>query len=366
MVSKRQGIIAVIVVIVLVAAGMVVVLGSNNKKSTNSGASYVIDAMGRNITTDISPDRIVSTSPAITTLVYALGAENRLVAVDSYSDYPANVTERVANSSLSLIGGFWDPNPESIVNASGANDSSALVLLDSSVQSDVDMASQLDQFGIKYVFFYESVNTTEVYQNIALGGKVLHESSNATGLITRMQQRFAAIQSSVGTPTTKPRVMFMDYYGSPSNVVGNQTFINDIITAAGGVNAFGNVTSYQGVSGEAEVAANPDYIIVSSSMNGQDSQSVYDQVMNDSILSSTPAVQQKHVYIIDSQMEDCFLENGIREIDGTQILAEILYPSMFNNVTIPHVLGNDYLSYLPSSWNDGSTASQMVMETSSR
>jgi iron complex transport system substrate-binding protein len=355
MVSKRQGIISLIVVIVLVAAGLVVVTESNNKGSTNSGTEYVIDAMDRNITTSIMPERIISTSPAITTLVYALGAQDRLVAVDSYSDFPSNVTDRVNNGTLAVIGGFYDPNLESIVNASGANDSTALVLLDSSVQSDVDMATQLNEFGINYVFFYEGANTTEVYENIELGGKVLHESSNATSLITEMQGRFATIESSVGSPTSKPRVMFVDYYDSSSlDVVGNQTFINDIITAAGGINAFGNVTGYPDVSGEAAVAANPDYIIVSASMSVQDPQSVYDEVMNDSLLRLTPAVHNDHVYIIDNQMENAFLENGIREVDAAQILAEILYPSTFNS-QIPHILGDEYVNYLPSSWNASST-----------
>ena len=213
------------------------------------------------------------------------------------------------------------------MNASGANSSSSLVLLDSSVKADVDVAAKLDLFGISYVFFYQSANTTEVYQNIVLGGTVLHESSNATKLVTRMQERMASIESSVGSPASKAKVVFMDYYGSnsgyPSNVVGNDSFINDIITVAGGINAFGNETGYQDVSGEAVVAADPDYIIVSSSMNGQDSQAVYDQIMNDTVLSLTPAVLHQHVYVIHDQMEDCFLQNGIREVDGAQILAEI-------------------------------------------
>ena len=102
MVSKRQGIIAIIVVIVLVAAGLVVVTGSNNKNTTESGPKYVIDAMGRNITTNFTPVRVVSASPTITELVYALGAGNKLVAVTDYCDYPADVVTRtVAGPSAS-------------------------------------------------------------------------------------------------------------------------------------------------------------------------------------------------------------------------------------------------------------------------
>ena len=74
MVSKRQGIIVVIVAIVLVAAGLVALNGSGNKNANTIGTDYVIDALGHNVTTTTSPQRIVSTSPALTTLVYALGA----------------------------------------------------------------------------------------------------------------------------------------------------------------------------------------------------------------------------------------------------------------------------------------------------
>lgn len=350
MVNKRQGIISLIVVIVLVAAGFVVVTESNNKGSTNSGTEYVIDAMDRNITTSVTPTRIISTSPALTELVYSLGAQDRLVGVDAYSDYPVDVTDRVNNGSLAVIGGFDGPNCESIVNATGANDSLALVLLDSSVLNDVTLGSQLSSYGINYAFLYGGTNTTEVYENIEILGKVLHESANATNLISTMQNSFANITSSVGTHAIKPTVMFVDYYdlSAPSDlyVAGNQTFINDIITVSGGNNSLANQTGYPVDNIEIAVKTNPDFIIVTSGMSDEGSQEVYDSIMNNTLLISTTAVKDHQVYVLDNQAENCFLRADARDVQAAQILAEILYPSTFN-VTIPHILGNDYVNYLP-------------------
>ena len=358
MASKRQGIIAVMVVIVLVAAGLVV-MGSNNKNVANSGPEYVIDAMDRNITTNLTPLRIVSASPTITELVYALGAGDKLVAVTDYCDYPSDVVARKANGSLASIGGFYSPNVELVINATPD-----LVLLDSSVKSDTDMMPQLDSMGIRYIVMFEGINTTMVYQNILMAGTALHEYQNAENMISTMQERFSSITSAVGAQTNKPKVMMAVYFDEGSTWIdGGQTFIDDIINSAGGVNAFSNVTGYSDVGREGALQANPDYIIIAATMNAQKPQEVYDMMMNDSALKYTSAVENHHVYIIINQAENCFLREGIREVQAAQILAEIMYPGTFN-LTVPHIIGDGYLDYLPTSWNANSTAAHMVMENS--
>lgn len=358
MVSKRQGIIAVFVVIILVAAGMVVVMGSNNKKATDTGPAFVFDAMNRNITTNLTPVRVVSASPTITELVYALGAGNRLVAVTDYCDYPSDVVARKANNSLATVGGFYTPSFEKVVNATPD-----LVLLDYSVKADTDMMTQLDAMGIKYVVMFEGTNTTEVYKNIDLAGAILHESQNAKTMISTMQQRFSSIVTSIGTQATKPKVMVAVYYDQSSMWIdGGQTFIDNIITGAGGVNAFANVSGYQDISRESALAANPDYIIITATMNEQSPQQVYDMMMNDTLMKTTTAVQQHHVYILINQAENSFLHEGIREVQATQILAEMMYPGTFHTA-IPHIISNEYLQYLPSSWNANATAAHTVMGT---
>jgi iron complex transport system substrate-binding protein len=158
--------------------------------------------------------------------------------------------------------------------------------------------------------------------------------------------------------------MFAVYFDPTSSiyVAGGETFIDDIITGAGGVNSFGNISGYPPVSKEAAAQENPDYIIIAATMNSQSPQEVFDSVMNDTLLKNTTAVQHNHVYIVINQAENSFLHEGIREVQATMVLAEIMYPGTFNK-TIPHIVSDEYLDYLPLSWNASPTGAHMVMET---
>ena len=69
----------------------------------------VVDDKGRTVTLPQPPQRIVSLLPSLTETVCALGACERLVGVDRYSNWPAQVAQ------LPVVGGGLDPNIEAIV-----------------------------------------------------------------------------------------------------------------------------------------------------------------------------------------------------------------------------------------------------------
>ena len=69
----------------------------------------VVDDKGRPVTLPQPPQRIVSLLPSLTETVCALGACERLVGVDRYSNWPAQVAQ------LPVVGGGLDPNIEAIV-----------------------------------------------------------------------------------------------------------------------------------------------------------------------------------------------------------------------------------------------------------
>ncbi|MFN3179981.1 MAG: ABC transporter substrate-binding protein, partial [Thermus sp.] len=68
----------------------------------------VTDDLGRTVTVKAPPKRIVTMLPSVTETVCALGACDRIVATDDYSDWP----ERV--KALPKAGGLYNPNPEFI------------------------------------------------------------------------------------------------------------------------------------------------------------------------------------------------------------------------------------------------------------
>ena len=100
----RKMIIAHLLAVIVVSAGAYRIV--NDGQRWRDGPVTVIDAKGRNVTTSLAPLRIVSCSPSLTEIVYAMGMGSDLVAVTDYCDWPEDVVVRKGNGSLSSIGGY--------------------------------------------------------------------------------------------------------------------------------------------------------------------------------------------------------------------------------------------------------------------
>ncbi len=356
MVNKRGTIIAVIVVVTLVAAGMFAYIGFGDNKGKTTGTIVLIDALGNNVTLKSTPVKVVSASPSTTELLYAIGAGGSIVGVTDYCDYPLDAVGKSPKEIFTSIGGFYSPSFEKIASLDPD-----LVLLDGGVKKQKDLMPQLDSVGIKYVALYPGKNVTEIQNNIRYAGQIFDKEVKSTSLISDMEEKLSSISSAVSNATSKPKVMVMVAFSPTIYVNGGNTFINDIINAAGGTNVFGNASGYATISKEGVVQANPDVIIVTASMiPGLTAQEVLDQIKGDVLLKNTHAAINNKVYVLEDQAESCFLRQGIRVVQATQLLAEMLYPTIFGEA-IPNVMGNEYVNYLPESWNINSTAARTVM-----
>ncbi|MEI6100779.1 MAG: ABC transporter substrate-binding protein, partial [Eubacteriales bacterium] len=76
--------------------------------SSKSAQTIVTDMLGNQVTIQ-STDKIVSLAPSTTETLYALDVGDRIIGVDSYSDYPAEA------KSKTVVGDFNGPNVEKIV-----------------------------------------------------------------------------------------------------------------------------------------------------------------------------------------------------------------------------------------------------------
>ncbi len=351
MASKKGAIIAVIVVIALVASGAFVFMGMNKAKTNEIGAITITDALSNNVTLNSTPLRVVSASPSTTELLYAMGVNGSIVGVTDYCDYPVNGTGKSPKDIFESIGGFYSPSYEAIAGLDPD-----IVLLDAGVKTHKDMMTQLAAVNIKYVSLYPGKNITEIQKNIVLLGKIFSKTTTSSAIISDMDSKFSAITTAIGNVSAKPSVMVMVGFSPDIWVNGGKTFINDIIVASGGVNVFANSSSYATITKEGVVEANPDIIIVTSSMiPGLTPQQVLDQLAADPILGGLGAVQNHKVYVLQDDAEGCFLRSATRVTQATQVLADILYPTVFGE-TIPNILGDGYKDYLPDSWGTGTSA----------
>jgi iron complex transport system substrate-binding protein len=254
------------------------------------------------------PQRIVSMSPANTEILFALGAGDRVVGVTSYSDYPDEA------KSIASIGAYSDPDVEKIVGL--APD---LVLAMGEIQAK--QVHLLQQAGL-HVVVVEAETLPEILTaidtiSVAVGeekaGSQLH--AKLAGILEHVQQRVA---------DASPKRVFIEVWDSPLLTVGGKSFINDMISQAGGVNvAAGRDVDYTPCDLETIYAYDPAiYVVISHSRNNIHS------LITRPECNDLKAVKDKQVYQI---VDDLVGRPGPRCFNGLVELAKIIHPELMEN-----------------------------------
>ncbi len=280
--------------VLLVACGH-----SGNQTLRQSSNDTVTDDYGRTVVVPTHPHRVVSTSPAVTEILFALGAENLLVGRTDFCVYPAEA-ERIPS-----IGGISDMNIERILFLEPD-----LVISGSMVSKKI--TDQLDAMGIPIVCIIEKPKFEALYENIAAIGKLVDKEKEADSLNALMLERVNALEANAQNSnaitqshnhTITPKVYYVVGFGSGGNYTsGGNTFINDIIRMAGGHNIAENIDGWS-YSLEALMKEDPDYIIVR-----REDSAAFCGMKPYNVLS---AVKQGHVIGIESGMMDLQVPRNI-------------------------------------------------------
>jgi iron complex transport system substrate-binding protein len=341
MTSKGTIVAAVVVVALLLGVGAWALTSSGPKDS----AVTMNDAMGRNVSIEVRPERVISCSPGITEMVYAFGVGSKLVGVTTYCDYPTDVLDREAAGTLDTIGGYYFGIDTEKIIALNPD----VVFLEKGVTEQVNMIPKLEQAGIKAVAFYEGGNSTLVKGNIGLMGQALHEVAKANSLVDTMNAKFDSIELIVGEPEHRPKVMMVIWWDSTSIWVGGtDTFIDELITKAGGENAFGNLEGWSKVNREDIIVAQPDMIILAGMAMGNVDEAM-SNLKNDTLLNTMPVVQNDDITVILGQAENTLLRQSVRMVEGAYLISMMLYPEKFTK-ELPKNVADDYKQYLPGTW----------------
>lgn len=272
----------------------------------------VTDDASRTVTINGAPQRIVSLAPSTTEIAFALGVGSRVVAVDSFSDYPA------ATKNLPKIKTF-PLNFEQIVSLKPD------LVLAAGLQTPDDI-KQLADLKLT-VLVVGSANTTfdSVASDIALVAKATGTDAQAKLVTDAMKQKVDAVKTKIASAQTKPRVYWELDSTDPAKpyAPGPGSFISDIITLAGGVNVTANAKSpYAQINAEGVIAANPDVIILSDAAYGTTPESVKTRQG----WSVIRAVKNDKVFPIDDNLVS---RPGPRIVDGLEAAAKLIHPELF-------------------------------------
>lgn len=276
----------------------------------------ITDDAGREVTIARPPERIISIAPSNTEILFALGLGDRVVGVDSYSNYPPEATEKPQ------VGDYVDPDLESIVAA----DPDLILATEAHLAI---VLPELETLGLPTVVV-EPKDLDEVFNGIALVGQITGESAAAQNLVCSLQARVAAVSEAIaGAP--RPRVFFElspDLY-----TAGPGSFVDDILTRAGGENIASDAAEmWPQLSLEALVSADPEVILLADHEAGVTAE----QVAARPGWQGVSAVESGRIVSLDA---DLVARPGPRVVDGLETVAAALHPGLATPQAPPHWRG---------------------------
>jgi iron complex transport system substrate-binding protein len=261
-----------------------------------------------------SPRRIVSLVPAITEMLFAIGAGPQVVAVSSYDEFPPEV------KALPKVGALLDPDTERILALRPD-----LVIV---YGSQSDLEKQLERAGQR-TFSYRHGGIPTTLNTIRDLGTATGHRAEADKLTSSLKSRLDAVRDRVkGRAPLRTMLVFERQPGTLREVYasGGVGFLNEMLTIAGGRNVFADV-SKEAVqpSVETMLARAPDVILeVRAAGLIEKTQSPERDAW--SALSSVPAVRNQRVLLLTG---DYLVVPGPRLAAATEAFARALHPDVF-------------------------------------
>jgi iron complex transport system substrate-binding protein len=224
---------------------------SSGAASSGAAAAFPVTAGG--VTLDRRPEKIISLSPSVTEMLFAIGAGKQVTAVDDNSNYPAEAPK-------SDLSGF-KPNAEAIA----AKDPD-LVVLSNDTNKVVD---QLTALKIPVYLAPAAKVLEESYQEITVLGSLTGHPAEAADVTKRMRDDIAKLVKDVPQRPTK-----LSYYYELDPTlysVTSKTFIGSLFGMVGLENvadqadADGSKGGYPQLSAEVLLKADPKMIFLADS-----------------------------------------------------------------------------------------------------
>lgn len=238
-------------ILLILATLLLTVAGCVRNAAQQTCETYeYTDDYGSKVMVPSQPQRVVSLSPAVTEIMFALGADDLLVGRTDFCVYPPEATR------IESIGGISNLNIEKVLSCNPD-----LIISGSMVPQKI--VKQFEDMGVPLVCVIEKPDFNELYGNISKIGNLVNKGKEADSLTQALVDEMKGIGlafEDIGNDA--PTCYYVVGFGSGGNfTAGGNTFINDIITMAGGRNIAADSEGWT-FSLEALMDADPDFILI--------------------------------------------------------------------------------------------------------
>ncbi len=196
--------------------------------------------------------RIVSLSPTATEMLYAIGAGDQVVAVDSLSTYPAEVADKVTKMSA------YEPSVEAIIGYTPD-----VVLISNDMNKITEQLQSISSQKITVWTGAAAATLDDVYKQITELGTLTGHDKDAAALIETMKSRIAKATENISAPMS-PKSYFYELDNTLYSVTSN-TFVGALLKPFGFTNIADGVEAgndYPQLNAEAIVKANPAIVFL--------------------------------------------------------------------------------------------------------
>ncbi|SFM46408.1 ABC transporter substrate-binding protein [Variovorax sp. OV329] len=261
--------------------------------------TQVVDDRGQRTQWAQPPQRIVSLLPSVTESVCALGACDRLVGVDDYSNWPAQA------KALPHVGGLEDANVERIVALRPD-----VVLLSRSAR----VTGRLEALGLR-VLAFEPDSLADLQRVLGQVGALLGREAQAQALWRDTNAGVDQVAASLPAQARGQRIYFE--VSSGPYAASESSFIGQVLARLGAANVVpGSMGPFPKLNPEFVVKANPQVIMLGD--------------RNTVPLSTRPgwqgieAVRRGRICVFTNAQGDVLVRPGPRVAEAAQIMADCL------------------------------------------
>jgi len=264
------------------------------------------DFLNRKVTINYPPKRIISLAPSITEILFAIGLDEEIIGVTKFCDYPPKAKGKTK------VGGYYNPSLEMIVSL---KPDLVVAAADGPNESHIKKLANLD-----IPFFVIKPRTVdEIIEAMNTLAEVTGKEATAKKTIAKIKERVDQIDKQVKSiPIEKRLKVFYALDHTDLYTTGKNTFANDLIVRAGGINIASDSNGWFKYSLESLVLKNPD-IIITGRMEKQKHEDIVAMWQKYKML---PAVADNRIYTIDNNW---LSRPGPRAIDALEKMVELLY-----------------------------------------
>ena len=214
------------------------------------------------LTARAEPERIVTAGSAVTEIAAALGLTPQIVAVDT------------SGKELDGMGDKPDVGYVRMLGAEGILSQKPDLVLVSGEAGPPPVLEQIRAAGVDVVVIPNGYSLDNIDDKIRAVATATGRTEDGDKLITRVEADLQALRAATtGNDNERPGVVFLLARHTGSLMAaGSDTAAHAMIEATGGRNICADFTGYKPLSAEIVAAATPDFVIVSESVGGNDTE----------------------------------------------------------------------------------------------